>query len=161
MPAYKRAGTRGVKKMSRSGSQEVRDRAVGAVLRNAIFSWQTGVTLALTAILFLFVQQPFPWWQDWFWLVGGAIAEAAFIAANLSDPEAASKAISGEFEAKFNLSEIRSPLSRQRLQSALEYRRNMMRLAERHQGAMRASLKQTVADITDWIGHMHDLALHI
>lgn len=139
----------------------VRGRAAGAVLQNAILSWQTLVTLVITAILFLFVPAPLPFWQAWYWLVAGAIAEVAFIAANLSNPEAAAEAIAREFEQKYDLGRVHSAVSRQRLERALEYRRNMLRLTERHGGAMRVQLQQTVADVNDWIGHMYDLALHI
>lgn len=149
--------------MSReSSSDEVRSRATGAILRRAIFSWQTAVTLIITLVLFFGVQiTNIPFWQQWFWLVLGAIAEAAFIISNLSDPDAASQAIASEFESKYDLRAIKSPVARQRLQSALEYRRNMLNLVKRHKGAMRLSLQQTVDDINDWIGHMYDLALHI
>ncbi|HEX2907631.1 MAG TPA: hypothetical protein VHO69_12255 [Phototrophicaceae bacterium] len=140
----------------------VRERATGAILRRAIFSWQTAVTLVITLVLFVGVPiTNLPFWQQWFWLVLGAVAEAAFVVANLSDPEASSQAIASEFEAKFDLRQVRSAVSRQRLQSALEYRRNMLELANRHKGAMRLSLQATVSDINDWIQHMYDLAQHI
>ncbi len=147
--------------MSSNASNPVRDRALGAIMRSAVFSWQTALTLVVTMILFFAVKDPFPGWQDWFWLVGGGLAEVAFVIANLTDPDAASQAIAREFDSQYDLGQIRNPVSRQRLQSALEYRRNMLALAKRHQGAMRTSMQQTVADINDWIGHMYDLALHI
>ena len=78
-------------------SNQVRDRALGAVLRNAIFRWESLVTIVLTAVLFMAVPQPFPWWQDWFWLVGGAIAEAALVVATLTDENAAQEAVAREF----------------------------------------------------------------
>lgn len=141
---------------------EVRNRAIGALLANAVLRWESIVTIALTAILFLFVKDvAIPGWQDWFWLVGGAIAEGALIVSSISDPDAAQQAISREFENKYDLHDVRSQVSRQRLQSALEYRRNMLTLVKRHKGAMRAHLQQTVNDINDWIDHMYDLALHI
>jgi hypothetical protein len=141
----------------------IRQRAFGAILRSAVFSWQTAVTAVITGGLFFLMPElaNIPGWQPWFWLALGGVAEAAFIISNLTDPEAATRAVSREFEEKFDLSQIKSPVSRQRLQSALEYRRNMMTLAGRHQGAMRTSLNQTIADITDWIGHMQSLAQHI
>jgi hypothetical protein len=148
--------------MSRSdANSELRQRAFGAILANAIFRWETAATVALAAGLYFLVPEPFPWWQSWYWLVGGAIAELALIGSTLTDPQAANEAIAKEFEGKYDLRNIRNSVSRQRLQSALEYRRNMMALAKRHSGAMRASLQQTVADINDWIAHMYDLALHI
>lgn len=144
-----------------SPSDNIRQRAYGAMLTNAVLRWETLVTLVLTAVLYLAFPEPFPWWQSWFWLVGGAIAEFALITSTLTDPEASSQAIAREFESKYDLGQIHNPVARQRLQSALEYRRNMMTLVKRHSGAMRLSLQQTVDDINDWIGQMYDLALHI
>jgi hypothetical protein len=138
-----------------------RQRALGAVLANAFFRWETAVTLALTAILFLFVPEPFPFWEPWFWLVGGAIAEAALIASALTDPEAAQEAVAREFENKYEMRQIRNPVSRQRVERAMEYRRNMLKLVKRHSGAMRSHLQSTVNDIDDWISHMYELALHV
>jgi hypothetical protein len=147
--------------MARDSSNSVRERAIGAVIGNAFLRWESVVTIALTAILFLFVPEPFPWWQNWFWLVAGAIAEGALVVSAITDPEAASQAIAREFENQYDLRVIKSPVSRQRLQSAIEYRRSMMAIAKRHQGAMRSSMTQTVSDVNDWIGHMYDLAQHI
>lgn len=141
--------------------QSVRSRVTGAVLQNAILSWQTALTLIVTAVLFLFVPLPFEWWAQWMWLVAGAAAEIALIASNLTNPEAATIALNREFEAKYDLGQIRSVDARQRLERALEYRRSMLTLTEHHGGAMRTQLQQTVADVNDWIGHMYDLALHI
>ncbi|NWG16145.1 MAG: hypothetical protein HXY41_05875 [Chloroflexi bacterium] len=149
--------------MSRDQSSDVvRERATGAILRRAVLSWQTAITLVITLVLFFGVQiTNIPFWQQWFWLVLGALAEGAFIVSNLTDPEATQQAIASEFESRYDLRGIKSAVSRQRLQSALEYRRNMLSLVKRHKGAMRLSLQQTVDDINDWIGHMYDLALHI
>lgn len=140
---------------------EVRSRATGAVITNALFRWESLVTIALTAILFLFVPQPFPWWQPWFWIVAGLIAEAALVVSAISDPNASAEAVAREFEAKYDLRQVRNNVSRKRLEDALEYRRNMLRLSNQHSGAMRVQLQQTIADVNDWIGQMYDLALHI
>jgi len=148
--------------MSQNSTDSVQQRAFGAILRNAVLSWQTGLTLLVTLVLFFGVQiTNIPGWQNWFWLVLGGVAEAAFVISNLADPNAATQAVAKAFEGQYDLSQIRSPVSRQRLQSAMEYRRNMMTLATRHQGAMRASMQQTISDINEWIGHMYDLAQHI
>jgi hypothetical protein len=148
--------------MSRNSINPVQQRAFGAILKNAVLSWQTGLTLLVTLVLFFGVQiTNIPGWQNWFWVVLGGVAEAAFIISNLSDPNAATQAVAKAFEGQYDLGQIHSPVSRQRLQSALEYRRNMMTLATRHQGAMRTNMQQTISDINDWIGHMYDLALHI
>src|SRR5215213_9974969 len=140
---------------------DVRNRATGAVITNALFRWESLVTIAITAILFLFVPTPFPWWQSWFWIVAGLIAEAALVVSAISDPNASAEAVAREFEGKYDLRQINNNVSRKRLEDALEYRRNMLRLSNQHSGAMRVQLQQTIADVNDWIGQMYDLALHI
>lgn len=147
---------------SRNVNKEIRQRATSAVIRNAFLSWQSVVTVGIT--LGLFALNPdvaIPGWQAWFWLVGGVLAEGAWVVTSLTDPEAAREAVAREFERKYDLGSIKNRVSRQRLQDALEYRRNMTELTKRHKGAMRLSLNQTVEDIDDWIGHMYNLALHI
>jgi predicted RNase H-like nuclease (RuvC/YqgF family) len=148
--------------MSSKLNVEIRSRARNAVLRSALLSWQTGLTAAMT--LGLFLTDPsvaIPGWQAWFWLVGGLIAEGAWVAASLTDPEAANEAIAREFERRYDLSRIGNMVSRQRMKSALEYRNSMMKLVKAHKGAMRMSLNQTVEDIDDWLSHMYALAQHI
>jgi hypothetical protein len=140
---------------------DVRNRALGAVVVNALTRWESLLTIGLTAGLVLTQPTPFPWWQPWFWLVGGVVAEAALVISAMTDPEAARQAVAREFEQKFDLRQIKSAVSRRRLEDAMEYRRNMMSLSQRHRGAMKLSLDQTVMDVNDWIAHMYDLALHI
>jgi hypothetical protein len=144
-----------------SSSNQIRQRALGAVLTNAVFRWESLVTILLTAVLYMAVPQPFPWWQNWFWLVGGAIAEAALIASTLTDEQASQRAVAREFANKYDLRGIKSRVSRERLQNALEYRQAMLTLLDRHKGAMRTSLQQTINDVDDWIAQMHSLAQHI
>jgi hypothetical protein len=139
---------------------DVKSRATGAVITNALFRWESLVTIAITAILFLFVQ-PFPWWQNWFWIVAGLIAEGALVVSALTDPEASAEAVAREFEGKYDLRQIKNNVSRKRLEDALEYRRNMMKLSGQHSGAMRSQLQATISDVNDWIGQMYELALHI
>ncbi len=144
-----------------SEREKIRQRAFGALLMNAVLSWQVAVTVLFTVLLVILAPQPFEFWQDWFWLVGGALTAAAFVASNVTDPQAAQEVLSRQFESQYNLNEIKNRVSKDRVRDALEYRRNMLALAKRANGAMRVSLLQTVEDVNDWIGHMHDLALHI
>ncbi len=142
-------------------ANEIRNRATGAILKKAFTRWESILTIVLTIVLFVAFPDPFPWWQSWFWLIAGGLAEAALVISTLTDPALTQEAIAREFESQFDLRQVRSPNSRQRLERALEYRRNMVELAKRHSGVMRSSLQMTIADINDWIAHMYDLALHI
>lgn len=142
---------------------KARQRVLGTLLTHALFRWESFITVLVTAILFLFVTPdglPIQW-QQWYWLVLGGLAEGALIFSTITNPEAAEEVLSKDFERQYDLAEIRNRVSRQRLHDAFEYRRNMLKLVQRHQGAMRVSLRQTVADINDWIRHMYELAEHI
>ena len=141
-----------------------RRKAASALLANALLRWETLVTVMVTVILFLFVRDvnlPFVEWQPWFWLVLGGLAEAAFIAATLTDPEATEQALAEDFEREYDLRNIRNRVSRDRLRDAFEYRRNMLKLIDRSKGTMRIRLRTLVNDISDWIAHMYNLAEHI
>lgn len=140
-----------------------RQRAFSALLTNALFSWQTAVTLVITAVLFFGVDlsSSISFWQQWFWLLLGGAAEAAFIVSTLTDPEVAQDIVNQQFERQYELHQIKNQVSKTRLQDALEYRRNMLLQAKRGKGAMREHMMQTVNDVNDWIGHMYDLALHV
>ncbi len=140
---------------------KVRQRVFGTLLMNALLRWETAVTLVVTLVLFAFVPLELPFWQQWFWLVLGGVAQASLVISAITDPEETAEAMAKEFEAQYDLAQIRNRVSRERLNAALEYRRNMLKLVKRHEGAMRVSLRQTVDDINAWIAHMHNLALHI
>ncbi len=143
---------------------EVRQRVYTTLLLNALTKWESLVTIVVTAILFLFVNDISILgidWQPWFWLVLGGLAEGALIASTISDPEEAQEALAREFESQYDLSRIRSRVSREYLRKALEYRRNMLKLTKSHSGAMRVSLRNTIEDINNWIALMYDLAEHI
>jgi len=149
-----------------SESQQVRSEIFGKLLMSALLRWETAVTLLITLVLFFAVGDitlPVVGLQlpALIWLVLGGLAEASMVGAALTDPEESQKLLSRQFETRYDISRIRNRVSRERLTTALEYRRNMLKLAERHQGAMRMQLRQTIDDINQWIGHMYDLATHI
>lgn len=142
---------------------DLRQRAFGAILGSALKSPQFLFTLAFTAALFLFVGDTtfIPGWQSWYWLVGGGAAAAAFLVSTITDPEAAQQAVNRMFEENLNLERVKHRVARQHLQKALEYREQMLQLANRAKGALRVNLLQTVNDVNQWIQGMVDLALHL
>ncbi len=145
-------------------NDNARQKIFGALLMNALLRWESLVTIMVTAILFLFVQDvnvPIIEWQPWFWLVLGGLAETALVASTLTDPEATEQALAEDFEREYDLRHVRNRVSRERLQDAFEYRRNMLKLVERSKGSMRTRLRTLVNDVSDWITHMYNLAEHI
>jgi len=131
---------------------------------NAFLRWETLVTLMVTAILFLFVPEislPFMEWQPWYWLVLGGLLQGVLVSSILTDPEAREQAKSEEFEREHDLRNIHNRDSRERMQSAFEYRRNMHKLADSARGAMRTQQRHLIGDIDDWIDQMYSLAQRI
>lgn len=140
---------------------DVRTRATRAILTSAVFSWQTALTALVTGILFVVNPLSVVGLPAWLWLIGGALAEAGFIAATLTDPNETGKFVREEFAQRFDLTKLRNPVYRERVQKAIEYRDNMTQLAARHGGAMRVGLEQTIDDVADWIAGMYSLAQNV
>lgn len=143
---------------------EARRRVFGTLLMHAVLRWESLITLVLTMVLFFGIQDfqilsfALPAWA---WLIFGGVAEAALVMSVLTDQEEAQEALAKEFESKYDLSEVRNNVSRERLRTAMEYRRNMMQLVKKHSGGMRTQLRHTLNDVNDWIAAMYDLAMHI
>jgi hypothetical protein len=141
--------------------EEMQNRAVKAMVADAFFRWESAVTIALTMLLAFFLPTlpaPFEWWQWWFWVVGGLLAEAGLIIAHITDPQSAQQAVARLFEVDFDPRDIRNRVARQRMEKALEYRAGMAGLATNHDGAMRLSIQDTLAEVDDWIENIYRLA---
>ena len=144
--------------------EESRRQVLNTLIMSALLRWETAVTILVTMILFLFVRDmniAGIAWRPEFWLILGAVAEGALVVSTITDPEEAQEALARDFESNYQIDQIRNRVSRERLKSAMEYRRNMLKLVKRHGGAMKMHLRQTVEDINEWIGHMYSLAEHI
>lgn len=144
--------------------EEARKRVFNTLLMNAVLRWETFVTLLITLVLFFGVGDfsllgiTLP---GLVWLLLGGAAEGALVLSALTDPEEAREAMAREFDRKYDLTGIKNQVSRERLRTALEYRRNMLQLVNRHEGAMKRNLLNTVDAVNDWIAHMYNLANHI
>ncbi len=147
-----------------SERNEARRKVFGTLLMNAVLRWESFVTLLITMILFIGVGQfellglTLPAFA---WLILGGAAESALVLSMLTDPEEAQEALAKEFENKYDLSYVRNSVSRERLRTAMEYRRNMLKLLKRHSGGMRVELRDTLNQVNNWIAAMYDLAIHI
>lgn len=147
-----------------SESQNVRQKILGTLMLNAVLRWESFVTLLITMILFIGVGDfnllgaTLP---PWFWLILGGAAEGALIWSTLTDPEETQQAMAREFESKYDLGTVRNSVSRERLRTAMEYRRNMLEVMKRVDGAMRLQMRDNIDKVNDWIAVMYELALHI
>ncbi len=137
---------------------EMRQRTWRAILKSAFFSVESALIVALTVLFFGLGYQPASWWRSEFWLVLGALAEALYLGATLSDPQAAQRAVSAMLSERFDPDAIRNPTARDRVKRALEYQRLIREAARQHRGAMRRSIETTADEINDWIAHIYHLA---
>jgi len=151
------------RRRAKSLSEELRDRAAGALLSYAVFRWESAITLALTLILSILARDPFggslPFWRWWFWIILGVVAEALIVVTSIYDPAVRERVVAAMFREKFDPSEIGTPAYRQKIVKALEYREQMEFLLQHtRDGALRTHLAATVNDVSDWISNMFTLA---
>lgn len=137
---------------------QLRERAWRAILGAAFFSVESAVIIALTIVLFGLGFAPFEWWQPWFWLIFGAVAEAAYLGVTVTDPNSAARAVDRMLSDRYDPNDIRNPVARERLKRALEYRRLIGEAAFKHTGAMRRSIEHTATEVNDWIEQIYTLA---
>jgi hypothetical protein len=139
-------------------TDQVRERAWRAIVSTAFFSVESAVIIALAIILFGLGYMPFEWWQAWFWLLFGAVAEAVYLGVTITDPKAAERAVDRMLTDRYPPYRIQNPVARERLKRALEYRRLIGEAAYQHGGAMRHSIETTASEINDWIAQIYHLA---
>ncbi len=142
----------------RRASEQIQQRALSAMLTDAFFTWPSAVNIAFALIMFFLVPHLFIWWQPWFWIVFGVVAEAIYLGATLTDPVASQQAVNRMLTERFDPNSIKNLSARQRLQKALEYKKLIDAFAARQTGALKVSLTQTANEINDWIEQIYRLA---
>jgi hypothetical protein len=136
----------------------MRGRAWTSILSHAFFSGESAVIIALSIALYGLGYLPFAWWQAGYWLIFGALAEAAYLGVTVTDPKAAQRAVDAMLTDRYDPGDIKNPVARERLKRALEYRRLIGEAASRHTGGMRRGLENTAIDINDWLEQIYKLA---
>ena len=126
-------------------------------LSNAFWSSRNAVIIALVILLTAFNPQPFPGWEQWYWVVGGLLAELVYLGVSLTDPGNQRAAVEQLFREQINPGEIRNQRSRERLDKALEYRARMEQLIQAQEGALRLNLRQAADEMDKGIQLMYTL----
>jgi len=146
--------------MAKSSFQdELEQRATRAILTRSIYRWESAVIISLALILFALVQPPFNFWQQWFWLVLGALGEVSLVWSSLTDPEFRTKAVTEMFREKFKAHDIRDKKLRTRVEKALDYRDRIDGVINKsREGVLREHLKDVGQDITAWVENVFRLA---
>lgn len=145
--------------MAKKFRDELERRAFRAMLSHAIFRLESAFTIALTIILAFLFSKPFPWWQWWYWLILGVVAEALIIWTSLSDVETGQKVVAEMFRQEFDVRALRDKKLQERLEKALEYRHRIDTLVQHSEaGVLRGHLRDTTAGVTDWIASIFNIA---
>lgn len=139
--------------------EELERRATRAILTRSIYRWESAAIIALTLLLFVFVQPALPFWQQWYWLVLGALGEIGLVWSSLRDPEFRANAVAEMFREKFKPQQIKNQGLRQRVEKALEYRdRTDEVISSSREGVLREHLQDVSLGITDWMENVFRLA---
>lgn len=137
----------------------IRSRAWSAILSHAIFRWESAGTIALVILLAYFIPRPFDWWQWWFWLAIGAVAEALIVYSSIQDVDTGAQVVAEMFRDEFNPGAIQSKKYRAAVERALDYRSRIESLIRRtERGVLQQHLQDTTAGISDWIAQIFRLA---
>src|SRR5258706_3732966 len=142
----------------RRASEEIQQRALSAMVTDAFFTWPSAVNIAFSIVMFFLVPSLFVWWQPWFWIVFGVIAEAIYLIATVTDPVASQQAVSRMLMEKYDPGDIKNISARQRMQKALEYKKLIDAFAATQSGALKASLSSTATQINAGIELIYQLA---
>jgi len=140
-------------------NNNLRSRAWSAILSYAIFRGESAATIALTILLAYFVPRPFDWWQWWYWLVIGAVAEALIVWSSIGDVNIGAQVVAEMFRQEFNPATIKSQKYRAAVERALDYRSRIERMIRQSEaGILRDHLNESTSGISDWIAQIFRLA---
>ena len=130
-----------------------------AMLYNAFFRWESAATISLAILLAFFLPKPFPGWQWWFWLVAGALAEAAIVYSSLTDPEFGRRVVADMLRQEFAIDELQDDVVRGYMEKAFEYRERIEEaIAQRRRGVLRDHFQETARQVDNWIRSIYEIA---
>ncbi|MER3544730.1 MAG: hypothetical protein C4311_09045 [Chloroflexota bacterium] len=125
----------------------------------AFFRWESAVVIALVILLTFFLPQPFPWWQPWYWIAGGVIAEVALVYSSFTDPEVGARVVAEMLRETFNPQRLRNPANQARVEKAFQYRAQIeAAIRAQRDSLLREHLQQTARGIDAWITGIYSLA---
>lgn len=140
-------------------SDELRRRAMWAMWSYAFFRWESAVVIALVILLSFFLPQPFPWWQPWYWIMGGAVAELALVYSSFTDPDVGARVVADMLSETFNPRRLRNPTNQARVEKAFQYRAQIEAAIRSHRDSLlRDHLQQTARGVDAWITEIYSLA---
>ena len=151
----------------RNVTEEIKEKAQKELLSYAIFRPESAIVISLSLILAtltgLGIIPPEGlsnfWWA---WLLFGLAGEGALVWSTLNDREALQKIIDDMFREELDLSKIRHPDLKKKLEKALEYRQLIVQEIERKENfVLDDHLMNTVRELDDWLEQIYSLAQNL
>jgi hypothetical protein len=144
---------------------ELRKRAFWTIVGHAFFRLESALIIAMTIVLTGLGLAGFnplkslEWWQPWYWLVFGLIAEALIFFSTLTDPEEGRKAVAAMLEEQFNPRVLKNRALSERIARALEYRQEIEKLIlQTGSGLLRSHLEDDARQVDRWLEYIYRLA---
>jgi len=145
-----------------SFQDELEKKATRALLTRAVYRWESAVIIGLTLVLTAFVNPPFPFWQQWFWLALGGLGEIGLVWTSLTDPEFRAKAVAEMFREKFQARSVRDGALRKQVEKAQEYRDRIDQAINKgREGVLRDHLRDVSRGINTWAENVYRLAARL
>lgn len=145
--------------------EALEQRVQKAIWQESFVRWESGVVLALTAILTTFSALGLPLVEFvpfWAWLLGGLIAEAGLVYSSVLDPEFGRRVVAKLLQHEFKPERLKDKKLRQQMNEALDYRSRIEKGIREHSDSMlKDELSQTAGQIDEWLENIYDLARRI
>jgi len=139
---------------------ELRKRAFWAMVGHAFFRFESAFIIGLTIVLaFLNPLRGLGWWEAWYWVAFGLIAEALIFASTLTDPEEGRRAVAAMLLERFNPDVLKNRALRDRIIKALDYREEIEKLVRQTRSeVLRMQLEDGARQVDRWLAHIYGLA---
>jgi hypothetical protein len=144
---------------------ELRKRAFWTMVGHAFFRIESAMTIGMTIVLTglsligLDPLKALGWWQSWYWLVFGLVAEGLVFFTALADPEEGRKVVATMLEERFNPRALQKPALSERIVKALKYREGIEKIIrETRSTVLRSHLEEDARQVDRWLDHIYRLA---
>lgn len=145
--------------------EALKERVQKAVWQESFVRWESGVVLALTAMLTVFSAVGVPLVEFvpfWGWLLGGAVAEVALVYSSVLDPEFGRKVVAKMLKNEFKPERLKDKKLQQHINEALDYRSRIEKgIREHTDSVLKDELSATAGQIDEWLENIYDLARRI
>ena len=141
------------------------ERVQKAIWQESFVRWESGVVLALTAVLTTFSALGLPLIEFvpfWGWLLGGLVAEAGLVYSSVLDPEFGRKVVAKMLQNEFKPERLNDKKLQRYMNEALDYRSRIEKgIRERSDSVLKDELMETANQIDDWLENIYDLARRV